>query len=215
MACATQVFAGITPERFNCLVQKAAAAGIAISGNAGQATKSGITIRWKFDPAAQTLEVQCMNVLAPSFFCTKVNRNLHQLVESCPPVPKPPVPKPPVPKPPVPVPKPPVPKPPAPAPKPPVPVPEPPVPTPPAPQPPSPPVPVPTPAPPTTGGTGIARGAWMPPPPPPLSEFAQRAATTLVRSPALGIVAVVGLVVLGTIGVVALSEGGNQGPAGQ
>jgi len=40
-----------------------------------------------------------------------------------------------------------------------------------------------------------------------LPEGAQRAIGALMRSPSLGVVAVVGLVTLGVVGVVALSEG--------
>jgi hypothetical protein len=78
----------------------------------------------------------------------------------------------------------------------------------------------PAPKPPVTGGTGGAQAAWVPPPnypvppvpppPPPLAEAAQRAVSTLLRSPALGIVAVVGLVTVGVVGVVALSDGGTK-----
>jgi hypothetical protein len=82
-ACATQTFTGITQARFNCLVQKAQANGISISGNVGQDTKDGITIRWKFDPAGQTLELQCMS--SPFFIsCGMVNSQIHQIVDGCP-----------------------------------------------------------------------------------------------------------------------------------
>ncbi len=81
--CATQVFQNITDLRYNCLVQKAAEPGITITGNAGQASMHGITIRWKFDPAARTLELQCMN--APFYApCGTVNNRIHELVDSCP-----------------------------------------------------------------------------------------------------------------------------------
>jgi hypothetical protein len=82
-ACATQTFQNLTQARFNCLVQKAASSGIVISGNEGQASKEGITLRWKFDPTNQTLELQCMN--EPFFFsCGDINGKIHDLVDSCP-----------------------------------------------------------------------------------------------------------------------------------
>jgi kumamolisin len=140
--------------------------------------------------------------------------------------PKPPSPPGPSPSPPSP-PKPP--SPPGPSPSPPSP-PKPPSPPGPSPSPPSPPTPAPSP--PGTGGTGVtsqAFPAWMPPPyppypvppppapaPPPIppayTEVSRRAAALLKRSPALGIVGVVGLVVLGVVGVVALSEDGVVPP---
>jgi hypothetical protein len=74
--------------------------------------------------------------------------------------------------------------------------------------------------PPPSTGTGGAQFRWVPPPgytvppvppvaPPPIpvSEGAQKVIGALTRSPALGVVAVVGLVTLGVVGVVALSEG--------
>ncbi len=82
-ACATQTFSGVTQARFECLVEKANAAGISISGNSGQASQNGIAIRWLFDPAAQTLELQCMD--SPFFIsCGMLNSRIHDLVDSCP-----------------------------------------------------------------------------------------------------------------------------------
>ncbi len=82
-ACATQTFTGITQARFNCLVQKAQASGITINGNVGVATHAGITIRWQFDPTANTLELQCMAhpLLAT---CGLVNGRIHDLIDACP-----------------------------------------------------------------------------------------------------------------------------------
>lgn len=86
-ACAAQVFSGITQERFNCLVQKAAASGITIDGNQGHTViKHGLVsvqISWNFDAVSQTLTLL---YLSPSFLapCDKVNGMLHDLVDSCP-----------------------------------------------------------------------------------------------------------------------------------
>ena len=82
-ACATQIFSGITQARFDCLMQKAQTAGIAIAGNAGVGNKDGITIRWQFDPAGQTLELQCTG--SPFFLsCGTINGKIHDLVDACP-----------------------------------------------------------------------------------------------------------------------------------
>jgi hypothetical protein len=86
-ACAAQVFSGITEERFNCLVQKAAASGITIDGNQGQTViKHALVsaqLSWNFAAVSQTLTLQYLN---PSFLapCDKVNGLLHDLVDSCP-----------------------------------------------------------------------------------------------------------------------------------
>jgi hypothetical protein len=82
-ACDTQTFSGITQARFDCLVQQATTAGIAITGDAGEATRDGITIRWQFDPAGQTLELQCT---ASPFFvpCGTINAKIQALVDACP-----------------------------------------------------------------------------------------------------------------------------------
>jgi hypothetical protein len=86
-ACASQVFSGISPSRFACLVQTAAANGIMISGSQGTAVVNhgiiSVSISFNYDPDAQTLTLQYLNpgFLAP---CDKVNGMLHQLVDSCP-----------------------------------------------------------------------------------------------------------------------------------
>ncbi len=83
-SCAKQTFNGITQDRFDCLVKKAGAAtGIAMSGNSGQASASGITVAWTFDPIAQTLDIQCTS--APFFVpCGTINSKIHELVDACP-----------------------------------------------------------------------------------------------------------------------------------
>jgi hypothetical protein len=83
MSCAAQVFSGITDARFQCLVAKASANGIAISGNSGSASKDGITIAWNFDPGSQTLTLQCT---ATPFFlpCSVINGKIHEMVDACP-----------------------------------------------------------------------------------------------------------------------------------
>jgi len=82
-ACETQTVQNFTQARFDCLVQKAAASGIVISGNEGQASKDGITIRWNFDSVNQTIEVQCID--APFLLpCGIINSNIQNLLASCP-----------------------------------------------------------------------------------------------------------------------------------
>lgn len=82
-SCATQVFTSVTQARFDCLVEKAQTAGITITGNAGQVTHDGITMRWSFDPTKQILELQCTG--APFFLsCGAINGKIHDLVDECP-----------------------------------------------------------------------------------------------------------------------------------
>jgi hypothetical protein len=80
--CATQVFDQITRDQFNCLLARANEAGIMIQGDAGQATHSGVTIKWQFTEADQRLELQCLHT--PLFVtCGMVNDKIHQLVDAC------------------------------------------------------------------------------------------------------------------------------------
>jgi hypothetical protein len=85
--CDAQVFSGITQARFACLVQTASAKGISISGNQGQAVVShsigSATISWDYDPATQTLTLQCLD-RSFGVTCGRVNNMLHDLVDSCP-----------------------------------------------------------------------------------------------------------------------------------
>ncbi len=81
-SCATQLFDNVTQAQFDCLSQKAKAAGIDIVGNAGSASQDGITVEWTFDPAASTLSVQCTS--SPFYVpCGTINSKIHDLVEGC------------------------------------------------------------------------------------------------------------------------------------
>lgn len=82
-ACATQTFDHVTPAAWNCLVQKAASYGIAISSApSGQATKDGFTVSWNYNSTAQTLSIQCVDSpwWAP---CSTINGKIHDLVDGC------------------------------------------------------------------------------------------------------------------------------------
>jgi hypothetical protein len=82
-ACAAQVFSGIDQRRFARLSAKAEAEGIFISGNVGSATQGKITIAWDYDPATETLTLQCTD--APFYLgCVFINSNIHSLVDGCP-----------------------------------------------------------------------------------------------------------------------------------
>jgi hypothetical protein len=80
--CDPQTFTGFTQAQFDCLVQKAATAGIAISGNSGSGEQRGIAMSWSYDPATQTLTLHCTD--KPIFLtCGMINGQVQNLVSSC------------------------------------------------------------------------------------------------------------------------------------
>jgi hypothetical protein len=82
VSCVEQNFTGFTLERFDCLLEKAQAAGVDITGNSGTASRDGIEITWNFDPIAQTLTIQC--IAAPLLVpCGVINSKIRALVDSC------------------------------------------------------------------------------------------------------------------------------------
>jgi hypothetical protein len=81
MPCAKQTFAEVSPARFGALVAKAAAGGLSLSGNSGQASKDGFTVTWNYDPVTAVLEIQCLSgpFLVP---CATINGKIHEMVGS-------------------------------------------------------------------------------------------------------------------------------------
>jgi hypothetical protein len=77
---APQVFSGITPQQFSKLTAKAQAAGIALNGNSGAASKFGVEVSWNYSPATQQLTLQC---LSTPFFVkpADVNAKIQELVK--------------------------------------------------------------------------------------------------------------------------------------
>lgn len=81
-ACEEQGFSGITSEQFATFVEKAESMGIPGlkgQGNSGQASRSGVTIKWAFDPEAKSLKVQCTEspMLLP---CGLINGKIREAV---------------------------------------------------------------------------------------------------------------------------------------
>lgn len=75
-----QLFSNITPAQYATLVQKAAAAGMDLSGNSGAAFKFGVEISWNYSPESQQLTIQCPS--APSFMSEEsANAKIKTLVE--------------------------------------------------------------------------------------------------------------------------------------
>lgn len=59
--CPPMTFDGLTPDRYAQLLLKAAAQGLPITGDSGSTTYQGIDVTWGYDPAAQTLTIECTN----------------------------------------------------------------------------------------------------------------------------------------------------------
>lgn len=75
-----QTFNGFTQARLDGLAQKPSAAGIAISGPHGEASKEGFTVSWNFDPARQVLDLQCTK--KPFVVtCEYVNGKMQELID--------------------------------------------------------------------------------------------------------------------------------------
>jgi hypothetical protein len=75
----TQVFSGVTPAQFARLVEKGKAAGIAISGSSGRASKLGVEVCWNYSEDTHQLELTCLH--APFFVSADdVNAKLRTLV---------------------------------------------------------------------------------------------------------------------------------------
>jgi hypothetical protein len=60
MANPPQTFAGITPEKFEALLQKAKNAGFNLAGNSGTAEKFGVEVSWSYVPEHSMLTLQCL-----------------------------------------------------------------------------------------------------------------------------------------------------------
>ena len=53
-------FQGITPEQYAALVAKANAAGLALSGDSGTASRFGVEVSWGYKPESGLLSIQCL-----------------------------------------------------------------------------------------------------------------------------------------------------------
>lgn len=74
-------FRGITSAIFARLRRKAAKHGIPVRRARGEAVRNGVTIQWKYDEAAEVLEVECVRTpfwIAPA----TINSRLSQEIES-------------------------------------------------------------------------------------------------------------------------------------
>lgn len=81
MACAAQVFSGVNADQFCALQAKANGQGLAITGNQGSVSHSGVTVEYSYDSTAETLTLTCTGKPFIAS-CGMVNSRLHDLVES-------------------------------------------------------------------------------------------------------------------------------------
>ena len=72
-------FQSITPEQYALLIAKANAAGLALSGNSGTASRLGVEVTWNYSPESCLLVVQCLRT--PFFLKPEeVNAKIEALV---------------------------------------------------------------------------------------------------------------------------------------
>jgi hypothetical protein len=72
-------FQSITPEQYALLIAKANAAGLALSGNSGTASRLGVEVTWNYTPESRMLVVQCLRT--PFFLKPEeVNAKIEALV---------------------------------------------------------------------------------------------------------------------------------------
>lgn len=57
--CPPITFEAMTPEKYASLLQTAQSQGLALTGNTGSTTYQGMTFTWNYDPATQSLTLQC------------------------------------------------------------------------------------------------------------------------------------------------------------
>ena len=76
---APMTFKDITPEQYGLLLAKANAAGLALTGNSGKASKLGVEVTWNYAPQSCLLVVQCLRT--PFFLKPEeVNAKIEALV---------------------------------------------------------------------------------------------------------------------------------------
>jgi len=77
---APMTFQGITPEQYADLLAKANAAGLALSGNSGIASRMGVEVQWNYSPESGLLSIECLRT--PFFLKPgEVNGKIEALVQ--------------------------------------------------------------------------------------------------------------------------------------
>jgi hypothetical protein len=82
MACAMQSFNNVTPSAWECCKKGVSQFGITVTANSGNQSKDDFTVAWNYDPAAQTLTIQCTDSpwWAP---CSTINGKIHDMIQPC------------------------------------------------------------------------------------------------------------------------------------
>lgn len=74
-----QVFSGITPAQYAKLTERARAAGVAMNGNSGRASRMGVEVEWNYSEEKQELVFTCLKT--PFFVAAEdFNSKLRELV---------------------------------------------------------------------------------------------------------------------------------------
>ena len=77
-----QTFENITPTQFDALAKKAQdEVGVVITGNSGQASAKGFSLKYDYNPSRETLVLQCMDAPWPkSLFPDKITAAIAAMV---------------------------------------------------------------------------------------------------------------------------------------
>jgi hypothetical protein len=72
-------FADVTPEKYQTLLATARAQGLDLSGETGSTTHQGMDFTWNYEPAAQSLTIQCIG--KPIFVpCSMIESRIRGLI---------------------------------------------------------------------------------------------------------------------------------------
>lgn len=59
--CPAMTFEGLSPARYEALLQTAQAQGLALAGEAGSTKYQGMEFAWRYEAASQRLTIQCVD----------------------------------------------------------------------------------------------------------------------------------------------------------
>jgi len=77
--CPEIVLSEITAEKYQSLLATAKAQGLDLTGETGSTTFQGMDFTWAYDPAAQSLAIQCTN--KPIFLpCSMIESRIRSLI---------------------------------------------------------------------------------------------------------------------------------------
>ena len=77
--CPEIVATGVTPEKYQSLIATAKAQGLDLSGETGSTRYQGMDFTWRYEPAAQSLTIQCTD--KPIFVpCSMIESRIRSLI---------------------------------------------------------------------------------------------------------------------------------------